>query len=300
MRSISGQTDAAALRYRGFGLEIDSAFAIPGAARSASDTAQPDLTITRSAAVLGPEAQAFPPYRQLGCQLELVVPGIASYRLDAADRLLVAPEPEAAGADVSALLIASGIPMALWARAGLVLHASGVIPAGRELAVAIAGTSGSGKSALARAMLEQGGSLVGDDTLWLREQSSMITASGLPGGIFGPDSSQSERPFWPVPSSAQADTASLAAIVVLDPAQPPGTPRRLTGALALAAILRHRHRPRVPALLGLEAERLAFTALLCAAVPVYALGGKPEAVAVAERLNHIRGLATAAPPTRSA
>jgi hypothetical protein len=286
------------MRYRGFGLEIASDFAIPGAVHSAAEAAPPDLTINRSATVLGPDAQDFPPYRQLGRQLELTVAGTGSYRLETTDRMLVCPEPSATAGDVSALLIASGIPMALWAREGLVLHASGVIPAGGAQAIAIAGSSGSGKSALARALLADGGTLVGDDSLWLRQQAEGITASGLPGGLFGPDTGQPERAFHPAPPAAQADTASLGAIVVLDPAQPSAPPQLLTGALALAAVLRHRHRPRMPALLGVEAERLAFAALLCAQVPVYALGGEPAALA--ERLNDIRGPATAAPPTWSA
>jgi hypothetical protein len=65
---------------------------------------------------------------------------------------------------------------------------------------------------------------------------------------------------------------------VLDLAAPLAEPQRLTGASALAALLRNRHRPRVPALLGLEGERLALAALLCAKVPMYALGRKAVAV----------------------
>jgi hypothetical protein len=286
------------MRYRGFGLEITSDFAIPGASESRPTAAPPDLRIDLGTTQLGPEAQELPPYRQLGERLELVVPGIASYRLEAADRLVVCPAIEAAEHDVSALLIASGIPMALWAREGLVLHASGVILPGTTQAIAIAGASGNGKSALARMLIEAGAKLVGDDTVWLREQIGEITASGLPGGIFAPDRGQPERPFWPTHSAAQAETAPLCAIVVLDPSQPSCPAQRLTGPAALTALLRHRHRPRIPGLLGIEAERLSFTALLCARIPVYALGGAPEDIA--DRLNHLQGLPLAAPQPRSA
>ena len=286
-------------RYCGFGLNIASDFAIPGAVEIAGGSAPPDLAIDLATTGLGPAAEDFPPYRRLGSQLELIVPGIARYLLASADRLLVHPEPDVDTHAVSALLIASGIPMALWARGGLVLHASGVMPVDSATAVAIVGASGSGKSALASALVEGGGRLVGDDSLWLREQGGgTITASGLPGGIFAPDTGQRERAFWPTSSSAQADAASLAAIIVLDPDQPAGPPQRLTGTAALTAVLRHRHRPRIPALLGIEADRLDLAVLLCGAVPVYALGNAPGALA--DRLNHIRGLALAKPQPRSA
>ncbi len=280
-----------AQRYRGFGLTITSPFPVPGALPTATSAAMVDLTITAGPARLGPAAQDSPPYRQLGTQLELAVPDIASYLLENPGRLTVEPQPGAKPADVSALLIATAIPMALWARGGLVLHASGIVPSGGNRTLALAGPSGSGKSALARGLIASGGKLVGDDSLWLCEGGGGINASGLPGGLFEPDAGQPERKFHPVTSNAQLDTAPLGAIIVLDPAAPSGPPLRLTGTAALTALLRHRHRPSIPALLGVEAERLALAALLCGQVPVYALGGAPEAVA--DRLNHLRALSLA-------
>lgn len=264
--------------YRGFGLRIASDFAIPGAIELAEWPAAIDLTVASNMRTLGTAALSAEPYRVLDSQLELTVPGVARYLLSAPSELAVAPEPQAAPGAVEALLVASGLPMALWAQGGLVLHASGVVPAGATGAIALAGPRGSGKTTLGRALLAQGAILVGDDALWLRAQEGGIVAAGLPGGTFDPDAGQSERRFVPLALAAQAGEAELAALVVLDPQADHAEPQRLTGAAALAALLRHRHRPRVPALLGLEAERLALAVLLCARVPMYALGRKAMAV----------------------
>lgn len=287
---ISGRIDRAAMRFRycGFGLEIASDFAIPGAVDSADGTTAPELKIVHDSIGLDSSAVEHSPYRLHGDRLELAVPGVASYLLDRPDRLVVSPAAEASAVDVSALLIASGIPMALWACGGLVLHASGVVLPGCAQAVAIAGASGSGKSALARALVESGAKLLGDDALWLREVAGAIVGSGLSGGIFGQSAGPAERPFWPVGAPARASTAPLGAIAILDPSAPASAPQRLRGVEALGAVLRHRHRPRIPALLGLEAERLALTALLCARVPVYALG--TASATLAEQIEHIGGL----------
>jgi hypothetical protein len=282
------------LHYHGFGLRIESDFVIPGAIDWSQAGTPSDLKISLGTTRLGPDAKVCAPYRRLDGKLELIVPGIASFLLESPGQLTVVPEASAKDEDVSALLIASGIPMALWARGGLLLHASGVIQPGEAQAIAIAGASGSGKSSLARMLVTHGSKLIADDSLWLREQHGELTVSGLPGGLFAPNNAaRAERTFWPVAAGAQSQAAQLGAIVILDPSLPPAAPLQLRGADALAALLRHRHRPRIPALLGIEAERLAFTALLCAQVPVYALGGEPEANA--ERLEHICGLTVTGP-----
>jgi hypothetical protein len=261
--SISGRAEPLARRfYRGFGLNIASDFALPGAIECGKAGAS-DVTILSGPAQLGAEASSDPPYRLLNGQLHLAVTGIADYVLSSPGELIVEPQPGGSAEDVSALLIATGLPMALWAREGLVLHASGVILPGSNLAIAIAGPSGSGKSFLARALLERGARLVGDDALWLRQIGGKIVASGLPGGTF--DQSAARR-FHPVEPLRQAEAAQLGAIVYLT-----GRNGTLSSAAALATLLRHRHRPRIPALLGIEAERFALSALLCAKVPMYGL-----------------------------
>jgi hypothetical protein len=248
--------------YRGFGLSIAADFAIPGALELGQATAS-DLSVRSGPAQLGGEARSDPPYRLLGRQLQLTVAGTADYLLASPRELIVEPHSGAAAEDVSALLIATALPMALWARAGMVLHASGVVLPETDQAIALAGPSGSGKSVLARALLERGARLVGDDTLWLQQQGERIIASGLPGGTYDQSAA---RQFHPVPPAQQAESVPLGAIVYLT-----GEPGKLTGPAALAALLRHRHRPRIPALLGIEAERLALSALLCAKVPMYGL-----------------------------
>lgn len=263
LRSTSGRAEPLAHRhYRGFGLSIASDFAIPGAVELGGDTTS-DLTIRSGTAQLDAEARSDPPYRLLAKQLQLTVTGTADYLLASPSELIVQPHPGASAEEVSALLIATALPMALWARAGLVLHASGVVLPGTDRAIALAGPSGSGKSVLARALIERGARLVGDDTLWLRQHGDTINASGLPGGTFDQSAA---RQFHPTSTAQRAETAPLGAIVYLT-----GETGKLTGPTALATLLRHRHRPRIPALLGIEAERLALSALLCAKVPMYGL-----------------------------
>ncbi len=263
------------MRYRGFGLEISSDFAIPGALARDGGATGPDLVIERSSASLGADAVESAPYRVHDGKLELTVPGVARYLLLNESQLLVDPEPSAEESDVSALLVASGIPMALWARGGILLHASGVIPAGSDRAVAIAGPRGSGKSTLANVMVAEGGRLLGDDSLWIVERNGVLFVTGLPGGIFAPNIAGNPRAFWPTEPAAQADRSLLGAIVVLDPARSETSLTQLRGSEAMAALLRHRHRPNVPSLLKLEQQRFGLIALLCAQVPVYALGGQP-------------------------
>lgn len=248
--------------YRGFGLSIASDFAIPGAIELGDKTAS-DLTIRSGPAQLSAKARSDPPYRLLESQLQLNVTGIADYLLTSPSELIVEPQPGGSADDISTLLIATGLPMALWAREGLVLHASGVILPGSDHAIALAGPSRSGKSALARALLERGGQLVGDDTLWLRHRGDEIIASGLPSGTFDQSAG---RQFQPVSAAQRVENAPLGAIFFLT-----GETGKLTGPAALTALLRHRHRPRIPALLGIEAERLSPSALLCAKVPMYGL-----------------------------
>lgn len=257
------------MRQGGYGLTIDSAFDIPGAIACA-ETGPADLIIAKGDADLAPGGAMLGAYRRAGSQLMLEVPAVGGFRMDGPSALTVAPDRTADPADVAALLIASALPMILWRRGGMVLHASGVKLRGGTSAVALVGESGSGKSTLARLLVQRGAALVGDDSLWLTDDpAGSRQVSGLAGGVFIGQGAETRRfePFVP----AHAGPTRLAAVVVLTRSAAAGIVR-LDPLPAVAALLRHRHRPNIPALLGLDALVLALCTRIAGHLPVYAMG----------------------------
>ena len=257
-----------------YGLTVACPFALPGSGPAAGDT--PDLEIARGPAQLSGSAEQRGPYRRQGNQLELEIPEAGRFLLAAPGRLEVAERTDIDPDVLGAFLIASGLPMLLWQRGGLLLHASGVTLGDRV--IALSGPSGAGKSTIARALLEQGGKLLGDDTLWLPDPERPAWADGISGGQFLRDAAGGEPQFHRLPPARQAGPGNLAALVILSPG--PIEPVRLGPVAAAQAVLRARHRPLVPELLGSNAAVLAHCTRLAASVPVFRLGierGKPEA-----------------------
>lgn len=261
-------------RYRAYGFTIASSFAIPGAMPdcSAASGDLADIEIRSGDTAIGTVDVANGPYRRSGDALLLDVPGVGRYLAASVRELLIEPAAGADPDDVAALLIATALPMLLWMRGGLMLHAAGVIPAGAGAAVAVAGPSGIGKSTLAKRLVEGGGRLVGDDSLLVSSTRNGLVASGLSGCCFLPVPGDVDvRAAWAVPPQQQAAAAPLAALVVLTPAvQPkPGPPIRLRGAAAIEAVLHTRHRPRIPAILKRDAATFSSVAALGRLVPIY-------------------------------
>ncbi len=265
--------------YRGFGLTIDSTFAIPGAVPvtlgtgGIGRTGRPDIVIDAGCTAIGPVGDVSGPYSRSGDALLLDVPGVARYLAPSAAQLIIEPDADADPEDVSALLVATALPMLLWMRGGFVLHAAGVtMPSARE-AIAIAGPSGVGKSTLAHRLVEGGASFVGDDSLLVSAGSGPPQVNGLAACCFLAAPGGAQREARCIPEPMQAETARLGAVIVL--ARPaPRTcraPARLTGPAALEALLQNRHRPRVPAIMGRSAALLPISALLSRDVPIYRL-----------------------------
>lgn len=262
--------------YSGFGLTIASELDIPGAAECREAAAPVDLTVRLQSVALPPDAALCPPYRQAGDMLELTVPGVGRYTLVGRSTLHVEPEPGVSPTDCSALLVASGLPMALWARGGLLLHASAAIWPGAAGCLAIAGPSKAGKSLLLEHLVKAGARCVADDSVWIREQDGGLIAAGLPGGTYSRSAPDRDRTFLPFAAAQSCGAAPLAGIVFLRPtAQPPGLVS-LTGSNSVQTLLRHRHRPNVPHLLGTEAQAFVLCGLLCSQVPMYALNFDPR------------------------
>ena len=265
-----------------FGLLLHSELPVPGA--QPAEPGKPDLTITQSAQAKGapgldsetwvpaPGADSTP-YRYDGSSLLFTMPNVARYRCQAGRPLTVEPFPGADPEEVSALLIATAIPAALWMRGDLVLHAAGFILPGHTRAVAFAGPSGSGKSTLLRHLVAQGATAVGDDTLCLREQDSKLIVSGLPACTQHRVHGSPSRTLRPIPPAQQSGAAELSALIVAGPEQ---TRTRLRGPDALAAVLRNLHRPLVPEILAIQPALFGRLVALVQRLPVYSMQCRAE------------------------
>ncbi len=265
--------------YRGYGLTIASMFPLPGALPGG--TGPSDLAVVAGPARLAGEAIQSGPYRHSGKALELEIADVGRFVLTDPNRLEVAATPGCDPHVLGAYIIASGLPMLLWRRGGVLFHAAGLALPGRAV-VALAGASGVGKSTLSQALLELGACLIGDDTLWLPTPDSREIC-GLSGGQFH-RTALGEPVFHALPGSRQSDPAPLDVLVVLDRSgKVPGL-QKLAGLDALQALLAVRHRPRVAALLGREPDVLAACAKLAALLPVYRLTMQEGQVAASAAL----------------
>ncbi len=189
------------------------------------------------------------------------------------------PASEASETDIAAMLVASGLPMVLWARGGLLLHASAIVSADNGTALAIAGPSGAGKSVLLHRLVRHGALSLADDSLWLSQTQTGFSAAGLPAGGFVRTPGAATRQFVEFGAAQCRSDAPLGALVFLTPPADSSSLRPLHGQAAMAAVLRQRHRPTAARLLGREASAFELAALLCRQVPMYALDfdpGDPE------------------------
>ncbi len=256
--------------WQGHGLRIRSAVPLPGAI-PAEDAENPsDVEIVYATVPPGDSGCVSGPYRVTSPDLfEFTMPGLARFICLDRRRILVDPVPGADQAHLSKMLIATVLPALLWARGDIVLHAAAFILDGATQAIAVAGASGSGKSTVLARALAMGACQVADDSICLRVQHGAAIASGLAGGHFERIGDEGARLFRPAPPNQRRAASPVGALLVLHP----GTvrPHRLGGVEAIQALLTHRHRPRIVALLGMEAASLSTMALIARAVPVVAL-----------------------------
>jgi hypothetical protein len=266
--------------YRAFNLQIRSTLLIPGAQRLDHPESRlreaADLAITEGRVKLASPWLEAGPYRTAGGSLLFEKPGVARYLCeDKGASIMVEEMAGASQAHVLAMLAATTLPAALWMRGDLVLHAAAAILPGHQRATVFAGPSGIGKSTLLRKLLARGAVAVSDDVLCVRWCGSTVEGSGLPACTFLRHPGQtgdSERSAIATPPAQRADWAELGAIVTLQPGSAhrlSGSFERLRGAESLAALLRHRHRPRIPLLLGMEPLLLSRFIRLVQALPVY-------------------------------
>ena len=257
--------------YRAFGLNIASEFEILGGIRVDQPVPDADIVITAGDTSTGNIEAVNGPYTRSGNALLFDATGVARYYAPTHGQLLIEPYRDADPSDVSALLIATALPMLMWMRGGILLHAAGIVPVGMEQAIAIAGPSGIGKSTLAAGFIASGGRLVGDDSLCLTLHGDVRRVTGLSATLFRSDGPNTPRIETIIPPELRLESARLAAIIVLCIADENATPsvNRLRGVDAIEALLKNRHRPKIPAILGLEAALLPQTMLHCRTLPIY-------------------------------
>lgn len=266
----SGLMENSAACYRAFGLNIVSQFEIPGAI-PVGPSSRADIAVSAGSTAIDQVEATSGPYSRSGEALLFDAPGVARYLARSCGDLLVEPHSNSDPSEICALLIATALPMLLWMRGGVVLHAAGVVLPGTDQAIALAGPSGVGKSSLAQGLLGKGARIIGDDSLWLVRDQERAIANGLPGGCFLPQGQDEPRRFVPAAPLARAEAVQLKAMVVLrrcDQSRPPEL-RQLRQGEALEALLKQRHRPRIPAILGREAAAFHECVLLSRLLPIY-------------------------------
>ncbi len=210
-------------------------------------------------------------FSRYGEGLRLEIPGVASYHCRARE-IAITPRRGTSHSAPSALgdyLIASALPAALWMQGRLVLHAAAVCTHAGGRALGLMGRSGSGKSPLAAGFVARGALLLAEDSIAIALGPGGPIASGLPGGLFLRGDHET-RQFRPLARHQTIDAAQLGALVVLDPTAAESRLTRLSPTRAIEAVLSHRHRPRAPGLLGMQAKVLRDCIGLIRTVPVFA------------------------------
>lgn len=257
----------------GFGLQLISAIAVPGALAQADDAAE-GIRIALTEPDPAEPRSGF--WREAG--LIAYRHGGVTFRCNA-DQVTVAIDRGVDPIQAGRLLVANALPAMLWQRGALMLHAATVIPAGCNQAVALIGASGCGKSSVALAALDQGAELIGDDSLAIAADGDPVVGAGLPGGCFIRTAAGANRRFVAAAPGPRRGVAPLAAIVVLDHRAAGAVPLRLDPVAAVEALLARCHRPVIPALCHWQGEVLRQISRLAQTVPVHAWApGDPAAL----------------------
>jgi len=179
-----------------------------------------------------------PTWQIAGKQFLMRIPDIARFLLKGGSEIVVAPESDAAVAEIPIFILGTIFGILLHQREQIVLHASAVQVNGK--AVLFCGSSGAGKSTLAAALAQRGYPLVTDDLCTL-------AANGPSAPLVHPDGRQlklwaqaidrldlaqqrgervraSLEKFYVEPSEVFTEPLALGAVYALREARPPLQP----------------------------------------------------------------------------
>jgi len=231
----------------------------------------PDIDVVMGDAALTGPARALGPYHLAGDALLFEMPGVARYRCEAGERIIIERAAAASESAVAGYLIATALPALLWMRGDIVLHMAAAVLPGMAGAIAFGGASGSGKSTVLHQLATAGAHVVADDTICVRFDEETMVVSGLPGGYFLADADADARTFRTLPPGQCLSSAYLAGVVMLGPRRSSGVAafNALKGASAFEVLLAGRHRPRVPTLLGRNAELSPMLGRLAGNLPIH-------------------------------
>jgi hypothetical protein len=258
--------------YHIYGLNVASAIELPELPEILVSDVELEVAATVSLATLTEklaEATTDGAYLQVaGDRCQFNVDGIACYRIEQGQRILIDPAPGSAPGDVRLFLLGSAFGALLHQRGNLPLHVSSVATPGGVWA--FTGDSGAGKSTLAATLhFHLGWPLLSDDVavldhavhdrpllhpgpprlkLWQDAVTYLeIDSSGLT-----PDMSRVNKFHLPLAQGFEHDPQCLRALVVLERAsddEPPSL-TQLSGMAAFQAVLGTVYRPEMAQLVG--------------------------------------------------
>lgn len=160
---VSGRRSIVLYCYALSGLTVASEVALAGANPLLAGRPLPDVTIRRAAvpeALDGATAHG-PSWQMAGERFLIRIPGVARFLLRDGRAIDFEPEAGADPADIPIFILGTVFGILLHQRGQIVLHASAVAVEGK--AILFCGTSGSGKSTIAAALVQHGRPLVTDD-----------------------------------------------------------------------------------------------------------------------------------------
>lgn len=272
------------MRYRLFGLTIESGIALPElVATSAAGPA--DATILRGS-VAHPKGESRIGLFATGSGDGIVeVPGVGRFAIGHS-QIMVDADPAAPDRNVRLFLLGSAIGALLHRRRLLPLHANAI--ALGSGAIAVMGRSGAGKSTLAAAFHDRGLMVLSDDicVVGRSRQGDMLAQPGIPRIRLRPDAilrsgrdpehlelafEGSDKRVMPAPTGTPEPLKLIAAFAIDDADDDRIACVRLQGADALMAIMNNVYRAHYVPLVGDPATHLADCAVLARAVPIFAL-----------------------------
>ncbi len=161
-RDVSFYEGARVQFYRVSGLSVASEIDLPGLIPGAPGrTAQVTIRLGEVPESLPQPTASGPTWQIAGKQFLLRIPNIARFLLNDGSEIVVAPEPEAAAADLPIFTLGGAFGILLHQRQQIVLHGSAVRVG--DKAVLFCGPSGAGKSTMAAALVQRGFPLVSED-----------------------------------------------------------------------------------------------------------------------------------------